>query len=95
MSPKQAIAFARKLKKADEAPGLSFGFAHHKVAEALIALLDHGDKISTPDFETSVQMVAANIHAQGKFYIEIAVDPKTKEVGWTFEPTARDESQSN
>lgn len=53
------------------------------------------DKIAIPDFETAVRMVAAHVHGQGKFYIEIAVDPKTKEVGWTFGPTNRDESHIN
>lgn len=45
------------------------------------------ERIDIPDFETAVRMVAAHMHGKGKFYIEIAVDPKTKEVGWTFEPT--------
>lgn len=58
-------------------------------------MAEHGDKVLCPDFETTVRMVAANIHAQGKFYIEIAVDPKTKEVGWTFEPTEREQPHAN
>lgn len=52
------------------------------------------EKIDIPDFETAVRMVAAHMHGKGKFYIEIAVDPKTKEVGWTFEPTEYEQSQN-
>ena len=38
-------------------------------------------------FGESLQAVAAHLHHQGKTYIEIAIDPKTKEIGWSFEPT--------
>jgi len=48
------------------------------------------DEIFCPDFETAIRMVGAQMHHRGKFYIEIAVDPKTKEVAWTFEPTLPD-----
>jgi len=50
------------------------------------------DKIFCPTLETAIRMVGAHIHQQGKFYIEIAVDPKTKEVASTFEPTLPDEA---
>lgn len=96
MTAKQAIAYARRMKKAATAPGLHFGFNDHaKTQEALIALLDHGDRVEIPDLETAIRMVACQMHGQGKFYIEIGVDPKTKEVGWTFEPTEREESKHN
>lgn len=62
---------------------------------ALIALLEHGDKVEIPDLETAVRMVAAQIHARGKYYIEIAIDPETKEVGHTFEPTLPDKTGQN
>lgn len=56
------------------------------VKDVTAALDFEFDRVLIPDFETTVRMVAANIHGQGKFYIEIGVDPETKEVGWTFEP---------
>ena len=91
MKTKQALVIAWSVKQK------RFGHGHDAdtLAEALVALLDHGDSLAAPDFETSVRLVAANMHAQGKFYIEIGVDPKTKEVGWTFEPTDREESKGN
>lgn len=60
------------------------------VEHALVALLDHGDEIQAPGFEMLVRMLGANIHAQGKTYLELAVDPVTKEVGHSFEVTKRD-----
>jgi hypothetical protein len=65
------------------------------IAEDIAALIAHGDAVAIPDFETSVRMVAAHMHGMGRFYCEIAVDPETKEVAWTFEPTERDESHDN
>jgi hypothetical protein len=79
MTTDKAIAIARSLKAG----------TRHSLADvqaALISLLDHGEKVEVPDFETAVRMVAANLHAQGRHYIEIAVNPATKEVGWRFEP---------
>lgn len=40
-----------------------------------------------PDFETSLKQVCAHLKQQGKTYIEIAFDPKTKEVAHSFTPT--------
>lgn len=81
MNTPDAIAHARAIK--DRVPAAS----RTTDQVALVTLLDHGDKVEVPDFETTVRMVAANVHAMGRAYIEIAVDPKTKEVGWSFEPT--------
>jgi hypothetical protein len=38
-------------------------------------------------FDTAVKLVAAHLDRQGKTYIEIAVDPKTKEVATSFTAT--------
>lgn len=42
---------------------------------------------ASPDgitFEESLQAVAAHLHRMGKTYIEIGVDLRTKEIGWSF-----------
>lgn len=39
------------------------------------------------DFGTSVKFVCAHLQEQGKSYLEIAVDPTTKEAAWSFEAT--------
>jgi hypothetical protein len=40
-----------------------------------------------PDFETCVKQICAHLDQQGKTYVEIAIDPKTKEIGWSFTAT--------
>jgi len=56
---------------------------------AIVALLDHGDKLVAPDFDTAIRIVAANLHALGKTHIEISVHPETKKVDWKAAPVAR------
>lgn len=55
--------------------------------ERLAQLTGSPDGIS---FEESLQAVAAHLHQQGKTYIEIGLDPKTKEIGWSFTATLND-----
>lgn len=86
MDTKLAIQIARGVKQGKM-------YCSEDYRAALVALLEHGEKVEIPDFETAVRMVAVNMHTQGKFYIEIGVDPKTKEVGWSFEPTLMDEKE--
>lgn len=45
------------------------------------------DTVFLPDFVTCVKQLAAHLDQQGKTYIEIAVDPKTKEIAHSFTPT--------
>lgn len=78
MNTKQAIRLAQGIKNCGPVTA---------VEQALVELLDHGDRIQAPDFEMIVRMLGANIHAQGKTFIEIAVDPTTKEVAHSFETT--------
>lgn len=78
MNTQQALNLARAIK---ELGPLS------AVEQALVELFEHGERVMCPDFETLVRMVAANIHAQGKSFIEIAVDPATKEVAHSFTAT--------
>lgn len=40
-----------------------------------------------PVFEMAIKQVVAHLDQQGKTYIEIALDPKTKEIAWTFTAT--------
>lgn len=42
-----------------------------------------------PDFEVVLKMVCAHLEARGQTYVEIAYDPKTKEIGWSFTPVER------
>jgi hypothetical protein len=84
----EAIAIARRVKSQ---------LKPNDTAErrALVALLDHGDSVLIPDFEVSVRMVGANLDALGKSIVLIAVDPKTKVIGWTFTPPEHDAAQPN
>lgn len=81
MNTQRAIEIARAIQR-----NVPAGNRSEREA-ALVELLEHGDKVHCPDLETSIRIVAANMHAAGKFYVEIAVDPKSKEVGYTFSPT--------
>jgi hypothetical protein len=40
-------------------------------------------------FPESVQAVCAHLHRMGLTYIEIGLDPKTKEIGWSFTPVKK------
>lgn len=40
-----------------------------------------------PDFERCIKQVVVHLSHQNRTYIEIAVDPKTNEIGWSFAPT--------
>lgn len=40
-----------------------------------------------PDWGDCVKMICAHLDNMHKTYVEIAFDPKTKEVAWSFEPT--------
>lgn len=90
MNVPDALALARQLKARGPLSPQASPYRH-----ALLALLDHGDKVQCPDMDTCIRMVAAHIHERGKFYIEIAVDPQTKEVASTFEPTPPDNPGTN
>lgn len=61
-----------------------------KIASAIQTVLD---SYTVQDFDTCIKQVAAHLHQQDKSYIEIAVDPKTKEIGWSFTPTPPGEDQ--
>lgn len=40
-----------------------------------------------PDWGDCVKIITAHLTSMNKTYVEIAVDPKTKEVAWSFEAT--------
>lgn len=51
---------------------------------AFVALKEMAVAEFIPHLGTCIKQVAAHLHNRGKSYIEIAVDPKTREVAWSF-----------
>lgn len=41
-------------------------------------------------FEESLQALAAHLHRMGNTYIEVAVEPSTKQIGYSFTATLND-----
>lgn len=83
MDTKEALSLARLVKDGEPINDPVM------LRAALVALLDHGDKVLAPDFDTAIGIVAANLHALGKTHIEISVHPATKEVDWNTPPVTR------